>query len=115
MSPSTRRDFLKNVGVGGPTLKALLVQGAVPAVTTSSETAFDNAKFTQVELNSVLNASSTDFGPHDLARWFGGASAADGLLRTPSGKQNFRGIPFQLGPEGIGNKCWAALSAKTCP
>ena len=80
MSPSSRRDFLKNVGVGVPTLRALLAQGAVPAIATSPETAFDNAKFTPVDLNRALNASSTDFGPHDLARWFGGASAADGLL-----------------------------------
>jgi hypothetical protein len=115
MSPSSRRNFLKNVGVSVPTLKALLAQGAVPVITTSSETAFDNPKFTPVKLNGILNASSTDFGPHDLARWFGGSSAADGLLRTPSGKQSFRGIPFQLGPEGIINKCWAALSAKTSP
>ena len=113
MSPSSRRDFLKNVGVGVPTLKALLSQGGVPAMATSVEAAFDNAKFTPVELNRVLNSSSSDFGPHDLARWFGGASASDGLLRTPTDKQSFRGIPFQLGPEGIGNKCWAALSTKT--
>jgi hypothetical protein len=37
MSPSSRRDFLKNVGVGVPTLKALLAQGAVPAAATSVE------------------------------------------------------------------------------
>lgn len=67
MSASSRRDFLKNVGVGVPTLKALLAQGAVPAVATSAEAAFDNAKFTPVELNRVLNFSSSDFGPHDLA------------------------------------------------
>ena len=113
MSPSSRRDFLRNIGVSVPTLKALLAQGAVPAVSTSVEAAFDSAKFTPVELNSVLNASSSDFGPHDLARWFVAASGADGLLRTPTGRQNFRGIPFQLGPEGINNKCWAALSTKT--
>jgi hypothetical protein len=113
MSPSSRRDFLRNVGVGVPTLKALLTQRALPAITTSPETEFDAAKFTPVELNRLLNASSSDFGPHDLARWFGAASTADGLLRTPTGKQSFRGIPFQLGPEGISSKCWAALSTKT--
>lgn len=70
MSASSRRDFLKNVGVSVPTLKALLALGPVPAMETSAEAAFDNAKFTPVELNRVLNSSSSDFGPHELARWF---------------------------------------------
>ena len=30
-----------------------------------------------------------------------------------TGKQSFRGIPFQPGLEGINSKCWAALSTKT--
>jgi len=34
------------------------------------------------------------------------------LIRTPSGNQNFRGIPFELGPEGVNKKSWIALSSK---
>jgi hypothetical protein len=113
MRYSSRRDFLKTVGVSVPTLKALLAQSALPAIASAAETAFDSAKFTPVDLDSAFTASSSEFGPHDLARWFRGASAADGLLRTPTGRQNFRGIPFRLGPDDVSKKCWVTLSART--
>ena len=110
MSPSSRRDLLKNVGVGGPRLKALLAQDTVPAVGTTEEAAFDHAKFTPVELDSVLNSSSNDFGRHDLARWFGSVSAADGLLRTSSGRQTFRGILISTRTRGNQQPEFSGLS-----
>jgi hypothetical protein len=115
MNTWSRRSFLKTVGIGIPSLQALLAQGALPAVATTTEGTFDKNKFAPLDLTALFNAASSDFGPHDLARWLGGASAGDGLLRTPTGEQNFRGIPFQLGPEGVSKKCWAALSTKTNP
>jgi len=60
----------------------------------------DPGRFAPVALISHFNASPSDFGPRDLAKAMGGPSQQDGLIHTPSGKQNFRGIPFLLGAEG---------------
>src|SRR5439155_661039 len=39
-------------------------------------------------------------------------SAQDGLIRTPAGKETFRGIPFLLGPEGVQKRSWVVLSKR---
>jgi hypothetical protein len=70
----------------------------------------DPGKFAPVELSSHFNASASDFGPREQARDMGGPSQQDGLIHTPSGKQNFRGIPFLLGSEGSQAKSWVVLS-----
>jgi hypothetical protein len=43
------------------------------------------------------------------------AGRPDGLIRTPGGRQNFRGIPFWLGQEGVQNKSWVVLSRRPSP
>jgi hypothetical protein len=109
----SRRNFLQTVGAGVPTLKLMLEganggagQGPGPSPK------FDAEKFTPIELGRYFNASPADFGPREPAKGLGGEAAKDGLLRTPAGEQNFRGIPFLLGPEGVEKKRWIALSAR---
>jgi hypothetical protein len=42
----------------------------------------------------------------------GARNTTDQLVRTPSGRQEFRGIPFVLGPEDVREKSWIVLSRK---
>jgi hypothetical protein len=109
----TRRDFLQNVGVVAPTVKRM-VAGRTAAMGAQAEMAspLDSGKFVPVELSSYFNASPSDFGPRELAKTMGGSSQQDGLIHTPSGKQNFRGIPFLLGSEGSQAKSWIVLSRR---
>ena len=46
----------------------------------------------------------------ERARDLGEESERDGLIRVPSGKQSFLGIPFELGPEGVSAKSWLRIS-----
>lgn len=109
----TRRDFLRTGSVVVPTLKRMLAgDAAAPVGQDESGSPADPDKFAPVELSSYFNASSSDFGPRDRARDMGGPSKQDGLIHTPSGKQNFRGIPFLLGPEGSQAKSWILLSQR---
>jgi len=109
----TRRAFLQNVGLGVPTVRLLLGGGAAP--TGGAEAwpdPLESGKFVPVDLSPYFTASPTDFEPREQAKKMGAASPRDGLLHTPSGKQNFRGIPFLLGPEGAQQKSWVVLSSR---
>ena len=70
----------------------------------------DSGKFTPVDLSPYFTAAPPDFEPRGQAKKMGVASQ-DGLLHTPSGRQNFRGVPFLLGPEGA-QKSWIVLSTR---
>ena len=108
----TRRSFLQTVGASAPTLSLVLdrqASGDAVAPPATSE------KSTPVDLGRLFNASPRDFGPHEQARWLGGEIASDGLLRTPAGQQTLRGLPFRLGPEGLGSKRWVLLSTRPGP
>jgi hypothetical protein len=41
--------------------------------------------------------------------------SADGLIRTPGGKQQMRGIPFLMGSGEIQTKSWIGLSTQALP
>jgi hypothetical protein len=107
----TRRDFLQSGSIVVPTLKRMLAGNAAATVGQDEMgVPLDPGRFAPVALISHFNASPSDFGPRDLAKDMGGPSKQDGLIHTPSGKQNFRGIPFLLGPEGSEAKSWIVLS-----
>ncbi len=91
-----RRGFLKGVGAS----PVLQVVGSAAADATHPD-------FTPVDLTRYFNASAVDFGPREPIRF----RAADGLVRTPGGSRQFRGIPFQLGPGEVDRKSWIALSS----
>ena len=67
--------------------------------------------FTPIDLGSRFNASAADFGPRDPMR----PRVADGLIRTPAGRQQMRGIPFLLGGGDVRRKSWVALSSRPAP
>src|SRR5574337_1035453 len=109
----SRRNFLQTVGVGVPTLKLML--GGTSAglgQATNSPPPYDPVKFTPVDLTRQFNCSPADFGPRERAKRMSGDVAGDGLLRTPAGEQNFQGIPFLLGAEGVEKKRWIVLSTR---
>jgi hypothetical protein len=105
---------LQTVGAGVPTLK-LVLDGTSAGARDSAgpDLDFDPQKFTPIELVPHFNASPREFGPRERAKRLGGDPANDGLLRMPAGEQSLRGIPFRLGPEGIDQKCWLALSTRS--
>jgi hypothetical protein len=109
----SRREFLGTVGAGVPTVK-LMLDGTTAGArqSTGSSQNLDLKKFAPIDLSRYFTASPTDFGPRERAKDFGGDSAKDGLIRTPTGKQVFLGIPVWLGPEGVEKKCWAVLSTR---
>jgi hypothetical protein len=88
----------------------MLASGAGRGVQAEEAPPIDSGKFSPVDLHSYFTASPADFGSREKAKLLGGASQQDGLIRTPSGKQNFRGIPFLLGSEGVQSKSWMVLS-----
>ena len=107
----TRRDFLQTGSIVVPTLKRMLAGNAATTVGQDEMGGPpDPGKFAPVELSSHFNASPSDFGPRERAKAMGGPSQHDGRIHTPSGKQNFRGIPFLLGSEGSQAKSWIVLS-----
>jgi hypothetical protein len=107
----TRRDFLQNGSIVVPTLKRMLAGNAAATVGQDEMGGpLDPGRFAPVELSSHFNASPSDFGPREPAKAMGGLSQQDGLIHTPSGKQNFRGIPFLLGSEGSQAKSSQAKS-----
>jgi len=63
-------------------------------------------KFRPVDLSTHFRTSPKDFGPR---------SKANGLIRMPTGKQQLRGIPFWLGPDGTDGKSWLVLSTRPQP
>ncbi len=94
-----RRSFLQAVGAAGPAVQAM---GAAEA-----------GRFTPVPLNALFNASTIDFGPRPWARRW--PAVTDNLIRTLRGPQVLRGLPFELGPEGLDRKAWIALSTRGQP
>jgi hypothetical protein len=91
-----RRDWLRCVGTA-PLLP--LPGGAADSV---------EAVFTPIALDRFFNASAAQFGPREPLR----PRVRDGLIRTPGGRQQFRGIPFLMGPGDVEQKSWVALSAR---
>lgn len=109
----SRRTFLRTVGTSVPTLALVAQETTARAMTPiASGSEEGSGKFTPIDLSPFFNASPADFGPRDWAEDLIGDSARDGLVRTPTGKQNFRGIPFSLGQEGVEKKSWAVLSTR---
>ncbi|PYV89468.1 MAG: hypothetical protein DMG05_13610 [Acidobacteria bacterium] len=100
------------MGGAMPTLKLVLEGTAARANPPLAE---NPEKFKPIDLAPHFTASSLDLGPREQAKELGGASAQDGLIRTPAGKQNFRGIPFWLGPEGTEKKNWVVLAKQNSP
>ena len=103
----TRRSFLQTVGAA-PTL-SLVLQGQARAQAADPP---PSDKFSPIDLRRLFNASSHDLGSRDEFRRLGGDCAEDGLLRTPSGRQALRGLPFRLGPESLNEKRWVLLSTR---
>ena len=104
-----RRSFLQTA-VGVPTLSLLPASVASAATAAAAKAGSSGTKFAPVDLSRHFNASPTDFGPHSRARAF----SKDGLIRTPSGLQSLRGIPFSMAKEeGSHNKRWLALSKRS--
>ena len=109
----SRRNFLQTVGAGVPTLKLLFEPPSAHAQAAPGASAKFNAeKFSPIDLGSYFNASPNDFGSQERAKGLSGDPNRDGLVRTPAGEQNLRGIPFRLGPEGMDQKRWIALSSQ---
>lgn len=109
----SRRRFLQAVGVGVPTLSKVFdgVKSDAAALADEPSPPIEASKCSPVDLTRFFNCSSQDFGPRDRAKTMeGGKASPDGLIRLPGGAQNFLGIPFQLGPEGIAAKSWLRLS-----
>ncbi len=109
----TRRTFLQSVGAAVPTVK-LMLSPAIPGAAGSGgwPNELDSIKFTPVDLGNHFTASPSDFGPRERAKGLSPESAQDGLIRTPAGKETFRGIPFLLGPEGVQKRSWVVLSKR---
>jgi hypothetical protein len=96
-----RRAFLKTAGASP------LLQAAGTAATADA----DETRFTPLDLAPHFSASATDFGARPQIRF----RVPDGLIRTPAGRQLFRGIPFLLGSGDVRQKSWIALSTKASP
>lgn len=113
---NSRRKFLQTVGATVPTL-ALLTEGTASAAEAGSGQSGQPStpKFTPIQLTRDFNCSPTDYGPQEQAKKLSGDTGNDGLIRTLAGQQNFQGIPFLLGPEGLESKRWLALSDQPKP
>ena len=98
----TKRTFFRTLGAGVSAVRLLAGQ-AVPIASPSS------AKFTAIDCSRHFNASAKDIGPRDRAVELGGSNR-EGLLRSPSGAQTLRGIPFALAAEGAAGKSWLVVS-----
>ena len=109
----SRRGFLRTVSGSLPTLTLISHQGGL--ATHDVATVSGENKFTPLNLTACFTASSTDFGPRDEAKGLNPQSARDGLIRMPSGKQTFRGVPLLLGPEDTRAKSWIVLDQKRDP
>jgi hypothetical protein len=72
-------------------------------------------KFTPLDLSPFFNCSPVDFGPREQAKSLNGYAGRPGLIRTPAGRQNLRGIPFYLSSGGWDQKGWAVLSTQSKP
>jgi hypothetical protein len=105
----TRRSFLQTVGASAPTLSLVLQRQADLQV---ADPPLPSDKSSPIDLRRLFNASSHDLGSRDEFRRLGGDCGEDGFLRTPSGRQALRGLPFRLGPESLNEKRWVLLSTR---
>src|SRR5689334_7258129 len=96
-SPWSRRSFLRSASGVLPTMELLQEEAAADPEPETTDAAH---KYTPIDLARYFTATPSDFGSREPAKNLRGA-ARDGLIRTPSSKQVFRGIPFSLGPEGV--------------
>ena len=101
-----RRHFLIGAGSAAPAVQLAGLAAAAQGSLAGASTAFQT-----VDLSRHFNASADDFGPREPIRY----RSPDGLIRTPGGKQEFRGIPFALGPGDVRQKSWIVLSTRTAP
>jgi hypothetical protein len=109
----SRREFLRTVGAGAPTISLVVGRAsAVAGTAPEAEAAGAADKFTPIELTPHFSASSRDFGARERAWDLGGDSAKDLLIRVPGGKRRLQGIPFTLGPAEVDRKGWIVLSTK---
>lgn len=110
---ASRRTFLQTLGAVVPTAR-LMLKGAPPPAVARAQSSLEIAspKCTPVDLSRYFTASPADFGPRERARELEHGSERDGLIRTPGGRQIFRGIPFHLGPEGVQGKSWIVLTTR---
>src|SRR5262249_13754719 len=90
-------------------------QGRPGGSSSRSASGVDSRKFTPIDLTPFYNCSPADFGPRDRARSLIGYESRPGLIRTPAGRQNLRGIPFLLGNGAWNQKGWAILSTQDKP
>ena len=104
----SRRNFLRAVGAGVPTVKLLFDAPSAGGEANDTSPSYDPRKFTPIDLSHLFNSSPEDFGSRRQARELSGECSEDGLVHTPRGEQTFRGIPFLLGPQR--GKCWVVLS-----
>ncbi len=106
----SRRDFIQTMSGALPTL-ALVPKNSLTPIPTA-ETESSTAKFSPIDLAPFFTASAAEFGPRQKAKGLSHASAQDGLIRLPAGKQVFRGVPFVLGPAEVKRKSWVVLSSQ---
>lgn len=112
----SRRKFLQAVGASVPTLSLLAGGTLHPAGGDPEEPDQPGTtKSTPIDLSRAFNCSPREYGPQEQAKRMSGDMGKDGLIRTPAGRQNFQGIPFLLGPEGLEAKRWLALSNRSKP
>ena len=90
-----------------PTLALVPTDSWSPKPT--AETEVSTARVSAIDLSSFFTASPAEFGPREKAKRLSHASAQDGLIRLPAGKQVFRGVPFVLGPAEVDKKAWVVL------
>jgi hypothetical protein len=109
----SRRDFLKTVGAGAPTITLMAGEpGSMARTSPEPQTRDASDKFTPIELTPHYTAASQDFGKREGAFALGGECEKDLLIRVPGGKRRLQGIPFWLGPGDVDSKSWIVLSTK---
>ena len=93
----SKRNFLQALGASVPVLK-LALGGSATRNSEAKAAPTDETKFTPLDCSAYFNASPADAG-HDAQ------------LRTPSGFERFRGVPFALGPgDTAAGKKWIAIA-----
>ena len=112
----SRRAFLQAAGASVPAISPaygdVAPKGSVQAPLVEEEIP---DKFTPVELSRIFNCSPDDFGPREQAKRLSGYDQQEDLIRTPSGLQSFRGIPFLTGPDGVAKQAAEKLAVFSNP
>ena len=77
VSGLSRREFLRTVGAGAPTISLVVGgAGAIAGTAAEAEVAGTADKFTPIELTPHFTASSRDFGTRERAWDLGGSEAS---------------------------------------